>query len=141
MKIFEVIAQPKQMDPDTYEDLDPHFIFGIAKKIVPSIKGKATGEGYAHLTTKDGLDLAIGANIHAGAINISIGTPPMRKTSSGPHKGAVTAIIKAVYDNVVQQYGIPTAQGSLTIDRDGGHGVWQHIANKLGLEYGAYNVQ
>ena len=79
--------------------------------------------------------LIIGCNIAGGTINISIGSDPVQQTSSGPHRGAVTRIIKDVYDTVVKKFGNPIDQGTLTVDIDAGHGVWQHIAQKLGLKY------
>lgn len=129
------------LDPDVFEDLDNRFIARIAKRIVPSIKARSTPEGYVHLMTDDGLDLMIGGNVADGSIDINIGSTPMTMSSSGVHQGAVSAIIKAVYDAAVKKYGQPENPGTLNIDHDASHGAWQHIANKLGLQYGAHQVK
>lgn len=131
----------KELDPDVYEDLSNSIIARIARQIVPTIRAKSTPEGYVYLSTQDGLSLVIGCNIAGGSIDINIGSQPMETTSSGPHKGAVTKIIAAVYQAAVKRYGTPTEQGTLSIDHDAGHGVWQHIAQKLGLQYDAHMVK
>ena len=131
----------KELDPNVYEDLSNSIIARIARQIVPTIRAKSTPEGYVYLSTEDGLSLVIGCNIAGGSIDINIGSQPMETTSSGPHKGAVTKIIAAVYQAAVKRYGTPTEQGTLSIDHDAGHGVWQHIAQKLGLQYDAHMVK
>ena len=131
----------KQLDPDIFEDLDSRIIARAAKKTVPSIQAKQTPEGYVYLKTADGLSLVIGCNIADGSIDINIGSQPMETTSSGPHKGAITEIIQAVYAAAVKQYGTPSQPGTLSVDHDAGHGVWQHIAQKLGLQYDAHMVK
>ena len=150
MKIRDIIVEEqgvaettdsKQLDPDIFEDLDSRIIAREAKKIVPSIRAKQTPEGYVYLKTADGLSLVIGCNIADGGIDINIGSQPMEATSSGPHKGAITEIIQAVYAAAVKQYGTPSQPGYLSVDHDAGHGVWQHIAQKLGLQYDAHMVK
>ena len=131
----------KEIDPDVYEDLSNSIIARIARQIVPTIRAKSTPEGYVYLSTQDGLSLVIGCNIAGGSIGINLGSQPMEDASSGPHKGAVTKIISAVYQAAVKRYGVPTEQGTLSIDHDAGHGVWQHIAQKLGLQYDAHMVK
>ena len=131
----------KEIDPDVYEDLSNSIIARTARQIVPTIRAKSTPEGYVYLSTQDGLSLVIGCNIAGGSIDINIGSQPMETTSSGPHKGAVTKIIEAVYQAAAKQYGAPIKQGTLSIDHDAGHGVWQHIAQKLGLQYDANMVK
>jgi pyrimidine deaminase RibD-like protein len=131
----------KEIDPDVYEDLSNSIIARTARQIVPTIRAKSTPEGYVYLSTQDGLSLVIGCNIADGSIDINIGSQPMETTSSGPHKGAVTKIIEAVYQAAAKQYGAPIKQGTLSIDHDAGHGVWQHIAQKLGLQYDANMVK
>ena len=131
----------KELDPDVYEDLANSIIARIARQIVPTIRAKSTPEGYVYLSTPDGLSLVIGCNIAGGSVDINIGSQPMETTSSGPHKGAVTKIISAVYQAAVKRYGEPPEQGTLSIDHDAGHGVWQHIAQKLGLQYDAHMVK
>ena len=124
------------IDPDTFEDLDPRIIARAAKRIVPTARARRTPEGYVYLTTEDGLDLYIGATVADGVISVNIGSGGGLATS-GANKGAVTEIIRGVYDAAVRKYGRPDTPGELTIDHDAGHGVWQHIANKLGLRYDA----
>jgi pyrimidine deaminase RibD-like protein len=130
----------KELDPDVYEDLDNGIIARVARQIVPTIRAKSTPEGYVYLKTADGLSLVIGCNIADGSIGINIGTGH-ETTSSGPHKGAITKIVQAVYAAAVKHYGTPSQPGSLNVDHDAGHGVWQHIAQKLGLEYAAHMVK
>ena len=131
----------KEIDPDVYEDLSNSIIARVARQIVPTIRAKSTPEGYVYLSTEDGLSLVIGCNIAGGSIDINLGSQPMETASSGPHKGAVTKIISAVYQAAVKRYGTPTEQGTLSIDHDAGHGVWQHIAQRLGLQYDAHVVK
>ena len=131
----------KEIDPDVYEDLSNSIIARTARQIVPTIRAKSTPEGYVYLSTQDGLSLVIGCNIAGGSIDINIGSQPMETTSSGPHKGAITEIIQAVYAAAVKQYGTPSQPGYLSVDHDAGHGVWQHIAQKLGLQYDAHMVK
>ena len=126
------------IDPDVYDDLDARTIVRAAKSVMPDIRGRDTDEGYVHLTSGRGLDLYIGASVADGEISINIGSGGGIATS-GTDQGAVTAIIKAVYDTAVRKYGQPDTPGSLTIDDDAGHGVWQHIAQKLGLTYDSMN--
>jgi len=126
------------IDPDVYDDLDARTIVRAAKRVMPDIRGRDTDEGYVHLTSGRGLDLYIGASVADGEISINIGSGGGIATS-GTDQGAVTAIIKAVYDTAVRKYGQPDTPGSLTIDDDAGHGVWQHIAQKLGLTYDSMN--
>jgi GNAT superfamily N-acetyltransferase len=130
----------KVLNPDVYEDLDNGIIARVARQIVPTIRAKSTPEGYVYLKTADGLSLVIGCSIADGSIGINIGTGH-ETTSSGPHKGAVTKIIQAVYQAAVKKYGTPSEPGTLSLDHDAGHGVWQHIAHKLGLQYDAYMVK
>ena len=126
------------IDPDVYDDLDARTIVRAAKSVMRDIRGRDTDEGYVHLTSGRGLDLYIGAGVADGEISINIGSGGGLATS-GTDQGAVTAIIKAVYDTAVRKYGQPDTPGSLTIDDDAGHGVWQHIAQKLGLTYDSMN--
>jgi len=148
MRITELIEnfadgqnpERKELDPDVYEDLDNGIIARVARQIVPTIRAKSTPEGYVYLKTADGLSLVIGCNIADGSIGINIGTGH-ETTSSGPHKGAITEIVQAVYAAAVKHYGTPSQPGSLNVDHDAGHGVWQHIAQKLGLEYAAHMVK
>ena len=128
------------IDPDTFEELDPRIIARAAKQIVPTIRAKNTPEGYVHVTTEDGLDLYIGAGVADGVISVYIGSGG-GVTTSGARKGAVTEIIRSVYHAAVRKYGEPDTPGELTIDHDAGHGVWQHIADKLGLTYAAVKVK
>ena len=128
------------IDPDTFEELDARIIARAAKRIVPTIRVKNTPEGYVHVTTEDGLDLYIGAGVADGVISVYIGSGG-GVTTSGARKGAVTEIIRSVYDAAVRKYGEPDTPGELTIDHDAGHGVWQHIADKLGLTYAAVKVK
>jgi GNAT superfamily N-acetyltransferase len=130
----------KVLNPDVYEDLANSIIARVTRQIVPTIRAKSTPEGYVYLKTADGLSLVIGCSIADGSIGINIGTGH-ETTSSGPHKGAVTKIIQAVYQAAVKKYGTPSEPGTLSIDHDAGHGVWQHIAQKLGLQYDAYMVK
>jgi opacity protein-like surface antigen len=128
------------IDPGTYEELDARIIARAAKRIVPTARARRTPEGYVHVTTEDGLDLYIGAGVADGSISVNIGSGG-GVTTSGAHKGAVTDIIRGVYLAAVRKYGEPDTPGELTIDHDAGHGVWQHIANKLGLRYAAVEVK
>ena len=130
----------KELDPDVYEDLDNSIIARVARQIVPTIRAKSTPEGYVYLKTADGLSLVIGCSIAGGSIGVNIGTGH-ETTSSGLHKGAITKIVQAVYAAAVKHYGTPSQSGSLSVDHDAGHGVWQHIAQKLGLEYSAHMVK
>ena len=133
MRAREFINEGIQhLDPDVFEEVPPSTIARIAKRVVPSIRARSTPEGYVVLRTDDGLYLVIGCSIAGGDISVNLNSAG-ESISSGPHKGAVTAIIKAVYDSAVKKYGQPAQPGSLSVNHDAGHGVWQHIASKLGL--------
>ena len=54
--------------------------------------------------------------------------------------GRITGILKALNDALVKKFGVSSQPTELTIDDDHGHGVWQHIAQKLGMAYGAQRV-
>jgi len=142
---YVAVAQGQQgvaegIDPNTFEELDARIIARAAKQIVPTARARRTPEGYVHVTTEDGLDLYIGAGVADGVVSVNIGSGG-GATTSGTHKGAVTEIIRGVYDAAVRKYGEPDTPGELTIDHDAGHGVWQHIADKLGLRYAAVEVK
>jgi GNAT superfamily N-acetyltransferase len=92
------------IDPDVYDDLDARTIVRAAKSVMPDIRGRDTDEGYVHLTSGRGLDLYIGASVADGEISINIGSGGGIATS-GTDQGAVTAIIKAVYDTAVRKCG------------------------------------
>ena len=145
MRAREFLSKKQQVvaegiDPNTFEELDARIIARAAKRVVPSARARRTPEGYVHVTTEDGLDLYIGASVADGVISVNIGSGG-GVTTSGAHKGAVTEIIRSVYDAAVRKYGEPDTPGELTIDHDAGHGVWQHIADKLGLRYAAVEVK
>ena len=116
------------------------IIARAAKRVVPDLKARSTPEGYVHLTSARGLDLYIGCNVADGEISINLGSGG-GVASSGEDKGAVTEIIKAVHDAAVKTYGQPSKPSSLSVDDDAGHGAWQHIASKLGLEYSSQSIK
>jgi hypothetical protein len=51
----------------------------------------------------------------------------------------MTNIIANAFALAEKKYGIPRSR-SLNIEQDRSYGVWQHIANKLGLEYAAHQI-
>jgi hypothetical protein len=148
MKLFEIIS--KELDPDIYKDIDPGYIAKIAKsvfnKMYPdaALKTKSTPEGYAELTavsdTGNDFYISIGCSIADSTISINLSGGPGTATA-GDFKGAITAIINKLYNSVVKKYGVPKTPGDLTIDYDAGQGVWQHIADKLGLTYSAHQIK
>lgn len=130
-------AEP--LDPDLYEEADPEFIASVVKRVLPTANTEITEEGLVEVSTDDGLYIAIGLSIAEGgySINLSGGAGA---ASAGAERGRITTIIKAVGDAAVREYGTPSKKTSLSIDNDHGHGVWQHIAQKLGYDYEAQSV-
>ena len=146
MRLNEI--EGKILDPDLYEDIPPQNISRIAKnvfsKMYPDTKlfAKSTPEGYAEIYTQENegnLYILIGCSVADGTIsvNLSGGT---RAASAGKFNGAITKMIQQLYASVVKKYGQPT-RGELTIDNDASHGIWQHIANKIGLKYSAHTTK
>jgi len=146
MRLYEIAVE--QLDPDVFDEIPPETIAEIAKgafsKMYPGVElmSENTEEGYVILKTEtdNNLYLGIGCSIGNGDISINLTTDDSVLINSGKYKGAITEIIRAVYQYAVNEFGTPKS-GHLSLQNDAGFGVWQHIANKLGLEYGAVKVK
>jgi hypothetical protein len=140
MRAKDFIPENKQLDPDLYDEVDPGFVARTVKQTVPDAGVRVDNrEGTVQVTSEDGLSLYIGANIAEGGYGIYL-SGGEGAAQGGDTKGRVTAIIAAVAQALVKKYGAPSQTTTLTVDSDHGHGVWQHIANKLGLRYEASGV-
>jgi GNAT superfamily N-acetyltransferase len=140
MRAQEFLLENKQLDPDLYDEVDPGFVARTVKQTVPDARVRVDNrEGTVQVTSEDGLSLYIGANIAEGGYGIYV-SGGEGAVQGGGESGRVTAVIAAVAQALVKKYGAPSQTTTLTVDSDHGHGVWQHIANKLGLRYEAGGV-
>jgi hypothetical protein len=108
------------------------------KQLYPTAKLKlsSTEEGYVHVTAGT-LNLYVGASVYDSELTISV-SGGLGLVSQGEYPGAVTAMIAAVRNAIVSKYGQPT-NTILSVGDDKGHGVWQHIAAKLGMGFEAHS--
>jgi hypothetical protein len=139
-----ITEQLKQMPTDTYEEFEARQLAPIIRKsfnrIYPGhkITIRSTPEGYANVRAGN-MTVHIGAGIHEGGIGIYI-SGGMGAAHKGEFPGAITAMIKDIEQAIIKKYGQPAMPTALSIDHDRGHGVWQHIAQKHGMEYSAHKV-
>jgi GNAT superfamily N-acetyltransferase len=140
MRAQEFLLENKQLDPDLYDEVDPGFVARTVKQTVPDARVRVDNrEGTVQVTSEDGLSLYIGANIAEGGYGIYV-SGGEGAVQGGGESGRVTAVIAAVAQALVKKYGVPSQTTTLTVDSDHGHGVWQRIAQKLGLQYEAGGV-
>ena len=131
------LAESKMLDPDIYGEELPiatvrRIISTVLKQVDPTAKVsvKQTPEGYYSIRS-EGLRLDFGITADGGDINANI----VNAYSSYPGKNVVTNIFGQCFQAAEQLWGKP-AKFVISAQQDRGHGVWQHIAQKLGAEWG-----
>jgi hypothetical protein len=90
---------------------------------------KQSPEGY-YIVRSDKLRLDFGITAQGGEISANI----VNAYSSYPGQGVVTNIFGQCFKAAEQLWGKPT-KFAMSAHEDRGHGVWQHIAKKLGAEW------
>jgi hypothetical protein len=101
------------------------------KHVDPTAKVSVKGspEGY-YIVRSDKLRLDFGITADGGEINANI----VNAYSSYKGAGVVTSIFGQCFKAAEQLWGKPT-KFVMSAHEDRGHGVWQHIAHKLGAEW------
>ena len=138
MKAIEIFeSHVKTLDPEIYGEELP---FATAKSIIhnvvttvdPQAKLKITHspEGY-YCVQGDKIRLDFGITADGGEISANI----VNAYSSYKGTGIVTEILRQCFKAMADLYGQPT-DFVISAHQDRGHGVWQHIAQKLGAKWG-----
>jgi hypothetical protein len=112
------------------------IVRAVVAEIDPSavVKVKGSPEGYYLVSTdNDKLQFDFGITADAGEISANIVNAYAREDYLGT--GIVTKIIDLCFKAMVKKYGRPE-KFVISTQEDKGHGVWQHIAQKLGAEWG-----
>ena len=136
-----LLEEERLLDPDLYGEMLPTATVGrivraVVAKIDPSavVKIKGSPEGYYLVSTdNDKLQFDFGITADAGEISANIVNAYAREDYLGT--GIVTKIIDLCFKAMVKKYGRPE-KFIISTQEDKGHGVWQHIAQKLGAEWG-----
>ena len=133
----EDISKEKTLDPDIYGEELPlatvkQIVSSIMKQVDPKAKVsiKQSPEGYYNVNS-EGLRLDFGITADGGDINANI----VNAYSSYPGKNVVTNIFGQCFRAAEQLWGKP-AKFVMSAQQDRGYGIWQHIAQKLGAEWG-----
>ena len=136
---FLLEAEQRQMEPELYEEVPNSILKKAVQAALPGVqlRFRTTPEGYLNVTNDDdSVRLDIGMSIYDSELGFNIENAYLTKHAKG---GAMTAIIANSFALAEKKYGIPRAR-SLNIEQDRSYGVWQRIANKLGLEYSAHQI-
>jgi hypothetical protein len=136
---FLLEAEQRMMEPELYEDVPTSILKKAVQAALPGVKlvFRTTPEGYLNVTDdEEFIRLDIGMNIYDSELSFNIENAYLTKYAKS---GAMTNIIATAFKLAEKKYGIPRAR-SLSINQDRGHGVWQRIADKLGLEYSAHQI-
>jgi len=127
----------KTLDPDLYGEELPvatvkHIVTKVMSQVDPKAKVsvKSSPEGY-YIVRSEGLRLDFGITADGGEIGANIANA----YSSYPGQGVVTSILGQCFRAAEQLWGKPT-KFVMSAQQDRGHGVWQHMAQKLGAEWG-----
>jgi hypothetical protein len=136
-----LLEEERLLDPDLYGEMLPTATVGrivraVVADIDPSavVKIKGSPEGYYLVSTdNDKLQFDFGITADAGEISANIVNAYAREDYLGT--GIVTKIIDLCFKAMVKKYGRPE-KFIISTQEDKGHGVWQHIAQKLGAEWG-----
>lgn len=135
MRLFEF--ESGTLDPDLYGEMLPtstvrRIVTSVVKQVDPGSKitVRQSPEGY-YLVNSEKLRLDFGITADGGEISANI----VNAYSSYKGAGIVTKIIDLCFKAMVKKYGRPT-KFVISTQQDRGHGVWQHIAQKLGAEWG-----
>jgi len=130
------IWEDKTLDPEIYGEMLPtstvkRIVTSVMKQVDPTAKVtvKQSPEGYYNVNS-DKLRLDFGITADGGEINANI----VNAYSSYKGAGVVTNIFAQCFKAAEQLWGKP-AKFVMSAHEDRGHGVWQHIAQKLGAEW------
>ena len=132
-------AEQRQMEPEMYEDVPNSILKKAVQAALPGVKlvCRTTPEGYLNVTDdEESFRLDIGMSIYDSDLSFNIENAYLTKYAKG---GVMTNIIANAFKLAEKKYGIPRGR-SLSINQDRSYGVWQRIANKLGLEYSAHQI-
>jgi hypothetical protein len=132
-------AEQRQMEPELYEDVPNSILKKAVQAALPGVqlRFRTTPEGYLNITNdEDSVRLDIGMSIYDSELSFNIENAYLTKNANS---GAMTNIIANAFNLAEKKYGIPRSR-SLSINQDRSYGVWQRIANKLGLEYSAHQI-
>ena len=136
---FLLEAEQRMMEPELYEDVPPSLLKKAVQAALPGVKlvFRTTPEGYLNVTDdEDSVRLDIGMSIYDSELSFNIENAYLNKHAKG---GVMTNIIANAFALAEKKYGIPRGR-SLSINQDRSYGVWQRIADKLGLEYSAHQI-
>ena len=136
---FVLEAEQRMMEPELYEDVPNSILKRAVQAAMPGVKldFRTTPEGYLNVSNDDdSVRLDIGMSIYDSELSFNVENAYLNKHAKG---GVMTNIIANAFALAEKKYGIPRAR-SLSIEQDRSHGAWQHIANKLGLEYSAHQI-
>jgi hypothetical protein len=130
------LFENKQLDPDIYGEELPlatvkRIVASVMKQVDPSAKisVKQSPEGYYNVNGEK-LRLDFGITAAGGEISANI----VNAYSSYKGAGVVTKIFGECFKAAEQLWGTPQ-KFVMSAHEDRGHGVWQHIAQKLGAEW------
>ena len=130
------LLEERILDPEIYGEELPvstvrRIVANIMNQVDPGAKisVKQTPEGYYSVDSEK-LRLDFGITADGGDINANI----VNAYSSYPGAGVVTQIFAQCFQAAEQRWGKPK-QFVMSAHEDRGHGVWQHIAQKLGAEW------
>lgn len=132
-------AEQRMMEPELYEDVPPSILKRAVQAALPGVQlaFRTTPEGYLNVTNDDdSVVLDIGMSIYDSELSFNIKNAYLTKHAKG---GVMTNIIATAFKLAEKKYGIPRSR-SLSINQDRSYGVWQRIADKLGLEYSAHRI-
>jgi hypothetical protein len=140
---IDLVAEAdKQLDPEIYgEELPIAKVRQIVQNIMFAVdptaplKIKGSPEGY-YIVESPKLNMAFGITADGGEISANI----ERAYSSYKGANVVTDILKQCFAAMEKKFGKPTAF-VISPREDRGHGVWQHVAQKLGAKYGGGTYQ
>jgi len=136
---FLLEAEQRMMEPELYEDVPNSILKKAVQAALPGVKlvCRTTPEGYLNVTDdEESFRLDIGMSIYDSELSFNIENAYLTKYAKG---GVMTNIIANAFKLAEKKYGIPRSR-SLSINQDRSYGVWQRIADKLGLEYSAHQI-
>lgn len=129
--------ESKILDPELYGEELPiatvkRIVTGVMSQVDSSatVTVKQSPEGYYSINSEK-LRLDFGITADGGDINANI----VNAYSSYKGAGVVTEIFAQCFRAAEQLWGKPN-RFVMSAHEDRGHGVWQHIAQKLGAEWG-----
>ena len=130
------LFESKTLDPDLYGEMLPtatvkRIVASVINQVDPDaqVTVKQTPEGYYSVNSEK-IRLDFGITADGGDINANI----VNAYSSYKGKNVVTEIFGQCFRAAEKLWGKP-AKFVMSAHEDRGHGVWQHIAQKLGAEW------